>query len=398
MAAGGVPLFSADGCPITVGGTGGTTVTLTDGRDMNTNAGPLKACATGGLPVVAGGQGGTQLSNDSCGNLTVGGEGGIPLLVGDTPLVLGEFSITCGGKSPIQDNTITLPNGDKVDHYYEPGPSGELSSDHWDKDGNMGTGPSSIESAAPSVSLSTGIPISDCLNIVNAGSDYGGIQVRGTGGAVITISPLTQVGSNYGASGTNVSVKQVPLGELSAPGTGTGLTVDITVSAGGVATVANNDDGLNYAASEVITITNANATGVKTLGSITAAGTGYTEGTTTGVATTSSGSGTGLTVDVTADASGNVTGVAINDDGLTYAASEIITISGSGNGDATITVSAIHGNGAQIPVSAIHGNGCTIPVSAIHGNGATVDVATIFTNATVNTSTCLLYTSPSPRD
>ena len=72
---------------------------------------------------------------------------------------------------------------------------------------------------------------------------------------------------------------------------------------------------------------------------------------------------------------------------MNYAASEIITISGEGNGDATITVSAIHGNGAQLSVSAIHGNGCTIPVSAIHGNGATVDVATIFANATVNTST-----------
>ena len=170
-------------------------------------------------------------------------------------------------------------------------------------------------------------------------------------------------------------------------GSGTGLTVDVTVSNGVVTGVTINDDGLNYAASEVITITNANASGVNTLGSITAAGTGYTSGTVTGVATTSSGSGTGLTVDVTADGSGNVTGVAINNDGLNYAASEIITISGEGNGDATITVSAIHGNGAQVSVSAIHGNGCTIPVSAIHGNGATVDVATIFANATVNTST-----------
>ena len=126
---------------------------------------------------------------------------------------------------------------------------------------------------------------------------------------------------------------------------------------------------MNYTASDTITITNANATGVKTLGSISAAGTGYTEGTTTGVATSSGGSGTGLTVDVTANASGNVTGVTINNDGLGYAASEVITISGGG-GDATI------------PVSAIHGNGATIPVSAIHGNGATINTATTFTNAT----------------
>ena len=82
------------------------------------------------------------------------------------------------------------------------------------------------------------------------------------------------------------------------------------------------------------------------------------------------------------DASGNVTAVAINNDGTGYAASEVITIAGSGNGDATIPVSAIHGNGGTSSVSAIHGNGATIPVSAIHGNGATLNTATVFTNAT----------------
>ena len=130
-----------------------TSVTLTDGRDVNTNVGMMKACSTGGIQVVVGGEGGTRLSNEFCGFITVGGEGGIPLLVGDTPLVVGEFPITCGGTSPIQDNTIKLPNGNKVDHFYEPGPSGELSSDHWDKDGNMGTGPASADVTGPKVSL-----------------------------------------------------------------------------------------------------------------------------------------------------------------------------------------------------------------------------------------------------
>jgi len=213
----------------------------------------------------------------------------------------------------------------------------------------------------------TGYAASEVLTITNANAS-----------GVRTLGSISAAGTGYTAANGVATTSS---------GSGTGLTVDITVSAGGVAGVTINDDGSGYAASEVITITNANASGVKTLGSITAAGTGYTSGTVTGVATTSSGSGTGLTVDVTADGSGNVTGVAINNDGLNYAASEIITISGEGNGDATITVSAIHTSGAQIPVSAIHGNGCTIPVSAIHGNGATVDVATIFANATVNTST-----------
>tara|TARA_B100000287_G_scaffold11475_1_gene11620 strand:- start:18216 stop:21545 length:3330 start_codon:yes stop_codon:yes gene_type:complete len=358
-AAGGVPLFSEDGCPITVGGTGGTTVTLTDGRDMNTNAGPLKACATGGLPVVAGGQGGTQLSNDSCGNLTVGGEGGIPLLVGDTPLVLGEFSITCGGKSPIQDNTITLPNGDKVDHYYEPGPSGELSSDHWDKDGNMGTGPSSTESAAPSVSLSTGIPISDCLNIVNAGSDYGGIQVRGTGGAVITISPLTQVGSNYGASGTNVPVKQVPLGEFSAPGTGTGLTVDYTLVpgpvklgtdgitelapyTGAVQSVTINKKGSNYKVGDILEIPlkslldPMDTEGTPARFTITS----IRPPTSGGVSVpTSGGSGTGLTLSYDS-IDGKVDTVLVANAGTGYKIGDVVTIQ-SGNNDAQVAITCL---------------------------------------------------------
>ena len=76
-----------------------------------------------------------------------------------------------------------------------------------------------------------------------------------------------------------------------------------------------------------------------------------------------------MTIEVTANAIGNVTAVAINVDGLNYAASEVITITGGG-GDATI------------PDSAIHGNGATIPVSAIHGTGATLNTATTFTNAT----------------
>src|SRR5690606_2009452 len=66
------------------------------------------------------------------------------------------------------------------------------------------------------------------------------------------------------------------------------------------------------------------------------AGTGYV--TATGL-TTTGGTGTGLTVDVTAVA-GNVTAVTINDPGLGYTAGDTITIVG-GNGDATIDVATV---------------------------------------------------------
>ncbi|BCU99485.1 MAG: hypothetical protein CM15mV28_0530 [Thaumasvirus sp.] len=56
-------------------------------------------------------------------------------------------------------------------------------------------------------------------------------------------------------------------------GDGSSATVDITASAGGAITnVTVNNGGTGFAAGNTITIANANATGVKTLGSISAAG------------------------------------------------------------------------------------------------------------------------------
>jgi len=87
-----------------------------------------------------------------------------------------------------------------------------------------------------------------------------------------------------------------------------------------------------------------NLSGDPTPGDVTAfnnaslsGGTGYN--TATAVATTSDGSGTGLTVDIIASG-GVITAVAINGDGSGYAVGETITITGGG-GNATIDVSAV---------------------------------------------------------
>jgi len=68
-----------------------------------------------------------------------------------------------------------------------------------------------------------------------------------------------------------------------------------------------------------------------------AGGTGYN--TATAVATTTTGNGAGLTVDITASG-GVITAVVINADGSGYAVGDTITITGGG-GDATIDVSAV---------------------------------------------------------
>lgn len=95
----------------------------------------------------------------------------------------------------------------------------------------------------------------------------------------------------------------------------------------------------------VITVVTASPTGV--VASLDDAslvgGTGYSDA--TDVATTASGAGTGLTVDIITDA-GAVTAVAINQPGEGYIVGEIITITGGG-ADATIEVLTVSGGAIE---------------------------------------------------
>lgn len=83
---------------------------------------------------------------------------------------------------------------------------------------------------------------------------------------------------------------------------------------------------------------------VATLGAITAGGTGYVNA--VGVATTSPGGGTGLTVDTTT-AAGAVTAVAINAAGTGYTVGDTITITGGG-ADATFTIATLTDTTVQL--------------------------------------------------
>ncbi|QIN97146.1 hypothetical protein [Synechococcus phage S-H25] len=151
-----------------------------------------------------------------------------------------------------------------------------------------------------------------------------------TPGAVVTAGAVTEGGVGGFTAGTNVAT---------TGGTGSSLTVDTTVVGGVITAVAVNTPGSDYLIDDTITITNPNAGGVATFNFASlSGGTGYTAAG-SNVATTTSGSGIGLTVNTTVSG-GAITGVTVASAGTGYAPGDVITITG-GNGDATIDVSTV---------------------------------------------------------
>ena len=155
---------------------------------------------------------------------------------------------------------------------------------------------------------------------------------------------ITDGGSGY-ANGSNIVLNG---------GNGTGATADITQTNGVVDGVTIISDGQGYDEGDVLSIANANADGVATLTGVNNTGDGYPAGTTYSVATTSNGSGVGLTVDITVVA-GKIQTATVAVDGSGYAVDEIINISG-GDGFGSVSVASIHGNSAEITVQESSGN------------------------------------------
>ena len=158
---------------------------------------------------------------------------------------------------------------------------------------------------------------------------------------ITKLSPLVNAGTGY-TDGTGLAL---------IGGNGSGATVDITVHGNGtVSGVDIFDGGSEYKIGDSLSITNTNASGIKQV-SIGSSGNAYPAGITSYVNTTSlSGSGTGLTLDVTGE-NGAVTAVAIRTDGSGYIQNETVQISGAGGGDATLNVDFIHGNSATLTVA-----------------------------------------------
>ena len=190
----------------------------------------------------------------------------------------------------------------------------------------------------------SGYLVGDTLTITNAAA-----------GGVKTFNNATLTAGTGYASGTNISA---------TGGDGSSLTVDITASSGGITGVTVNTAGTGYAAGNTITIANANASGIKTTGNVSAADAARTPGTYTIGASdySTQASGSAATFSVVVAVGGGAT-ITVTDDGTGFVANETITIADAQLG----------GGGAAV---------LTFDATAIHGNGATIDIATVFVNAT----------------
>ena len=193
-----------------------------------------------------------------------------------------------------------------------------------------------------------------------------------TPGAVVTLGSVSAGGVGGFTSGTGVAT---------TGGTGTGLTVDTTVDSDGVITaIALNQAGTDYLIGDTLTITNANLGGVDglNLGTLSGGVGGFTSG--TNVATSNSGSGSGLLVNTTVDGNGAITNVVINAAGTGYANGDTITITNSNAGGAATVDTLVGGTG--------YANGTAIATTTTgSGSGLTVNLTTssgVVTGAAIN--------------
>ena len=169
--------------------------------------------------------------------------------------------------------------------------------------------------------------------------------------------PITSL---YGIQGGSGYFTGTHLGIPAVGGSGTGATLDLTVGVGGVVLTATlNSAGSGYTAGDGLTVTSLGpgygfavfvgpiAAAVTALG-VPAPGSGYTPGTYTGVATTTSGSGSGATLDVVVDASGFVTSAVLNAAGTGYVVGDTLTSAafGAGTGFTVAVTSVAVGNPA----------------------------------------------------
>ena len=155
-------------------------------------------------------------------------------------------------------------------------------------------------------------------------------------GVVSGLTAVTAAGTLY----------ETATGVATTGGSGSGLTVDITVTTGVPLTLLGGAGGSSYVSA-------------------------------TGVATTTDGSGTGLTVDIVADG-GSIISIAINAPGSGYAVGDTITVAGGGN-DGGGTIGTVRGGVATVAVAAAgsgYVSGDTITIAG-GGADATVDVATV---------------------
>ena len=171
------------------------------------------------------------------------------------------------------------------------------------------------------------------VQILGASQSYTGLTgtVSPSGGvnAVFTVS---RSGSTYSATATT-------------PGIGYSINNVITILGPSLSGTSTTND----ATLTVTSASNKNTVSALNFASLVA-GTGYVNTAVNNVATTG-GTGTGLSVDILTDGDA-VLFVGLNNPGAGYTIGDTITISGQGNGDATIQVSNVNAGGLIQAVSA----------------------------------------------
>jgi hypothetical protein len=169
-------------------------------------------------------------------------------------------------------------------------------------------------------------------------------KIIGATGTYTNLTPNAQTGTGSGATFT---VTRTLSSYSVAPGnsTGNGYVAGNTFTINGVQL-----DGYTPVNNATITVTSASPINAVDTFDITTlvAGSGYDAGNTTGLATTvNTGSGSGLTVNISVDDMGGVVDVSINDAGSGYSVGNVITVVG-GSIPCTITVLTIQAGGAFI--------------------------------------------------
>lgn len=275
---------------------------------------------------------------------------------------------------------------------------------------------------AASTKLTTAAAIGDTVLTVDSttGISAGLVFDRGDGYAV-TVTDVTgndvTISSGLTAAIVGSTASYTGLSQFSTTGSGSGALFTVSRNGSSYSVTATNP-GSGYTAADTIVIRGTSLGGtsptnnatitvvaasdrntVATLNSGTlSGGTGYLTSD-TNVATTSSGSGTGLTVDIT-NSGGSVITVAVNSPGSGYAIGETITISGSGNGDATINVATVNAGGLLQTIS-VAGTPITAPtknfISAFTiSDVTTAEIASGNTGITYSAIPTIEVTFPSP--
>ena len=306
------------------------------------------------------------------------------------------FSVySAGSTGTMTTNLITASGNDFIGFTGTPAPIGAPLTGSGIVSGTQVTAVTGPGGTAASTTLTTLANIGDATLVVDTTTDIspGLIFDRGDGVGVLITDVTGNTVSLSGALTSAIigsSATYTGLTQDATSGTGSGAVFTVSRS-GGIYSVSSTNPGTGYTASDTVTIVGANLEGTTPANNATitvvsadpknlvsslnnsslVGGTGYSDA--SGVATTASASGTGLTVNIVTDGLGVITSVTPLAPGQNYSLGETITITGGG-GNATIQVSSLT-PGGQITSVSVAGTVVTPPsknfISAITINTPT---------------------------